>query len=182
MSLPVRTPGVCWATWASPDGDHPVTASLLSFCKKRALDAPLTLTEAPGMLASQLPPAIPGAREKGSLLVRIPPALSPGGDGLGGDGSASASLGAPRSPPLPPAPAPPVPLLRGSPRLPSPLALPLPLPLPRRLTRTLCLFSCLHLGPADIVITPMHAGSARLPRAPAHSLTHNVPSRQASDF
>ncbi|CAI9155548.1 unnamed protein product [Rangifer tarandus platyrhynchus] len=35
------------------------------------------------MLASQLPPAIPGAREKGSLLVRVPPALSPGGDGLG---------------------------------------------------------------------------------------------------
>ena len=181
-----RTPWLCWATWVCLDGGHTVTVSLLSSCKKRALDSPLTLTEPPGMLASQLPTsAIPGAREKGSLLVWIPPALSPGGDRLGGRQVSPGQPGgvslAPRVPRTP-RPCPAGPCSFAAAHVSRPPSLPLPLPLPRRLTRTLCLFSCLHLGPADIVITPMHAGSARLPRAPAHSLTHNVPSRQASDF
>lgn len=55
-------------------------------------------------------------------------------------------------------------------------------PSPLRLARTLCLFSCLHLGPADIVITLMHVGSSPLPPARTHSLTHNVPSRPALYF
>lgn len=96
----------------------------------------------------------------------------------GQPGGASLAPRVPRTP----CPCPAGPCSFAAARVSRPPSLPLPLPLPRRLTRTLCLFSCLHLGPADIVITPMHAGSARLPRAPAHSLTHNVPSRQASDF
>ena len=121
-----RTPWVCWATWVCLDGGHTVTVSLSS-CKKRALDSPLTLTEPPGMLASQLPTsAIPGAREKGSLLVWIPlRSLSGWGQTGGETGQPRPAWGRLARPPCPPNP-PPLPcrslLLRCSPRLPSPLS------------------------------------------------------------
>lgn len=34
LSLPVRTPWVCWATWVCLDGGHTVTVSLLNSCKR----------------------------------------------------------------------------------------------------------------------------------------------------
>ena len=122
-----RTPWVCWATWVCLDGGHTVTVSLLSSCKKRALDSPLTLTEPPGMFASQLPTsAIPGAREKGSLLVWIPlRSLSGWGQTGGETGQPRPAWGRLARPPCPPNPLP-LPcrslLLRCSPCLPSPLS------------------------------------------------------------
>lgn len=153
--------------------------------QKRALDPPLTLTELPDVHYLAL-------EQRNSLLVWILPFffLRIGADFWERRRSPqpwlllSVSLGVPCPNSPPPSwgliPHLPVPswFLPSSLSLPSLclLSLPLFLPLPLCLTRTLCLFSCLHLGPADTVITLMHVGFSPLPPALIHSLTHNVPS------